>query len=108
MTSKTVSVSLLKNTYHIKCDEEEAIALEKVSRYVDNTMRQIKQKGPSDFSDIAVLAALNIGNELYQHSQKDPTKETTSQDLSAAMLHVRTRLRESLGLNNTDGPSHDT
>lgn len=98
MTHKTVSISLLKKIYHIKCDEQEVVALETVSRYLDNTMRQIKQKGPNEFSDIAVLAALNIGNELYQHAQKPAEEETKAPDLNAMMRHVQERLRETLGI----------
>jgi cell division protein ZapA (FtsZ GTPase activity inhibitor) len=98
MTSKTVSITLLKKTYQIKCHEEAVPALEKVSRYLDNTMRQIKNQGSHDFSDIAVLAALNIGNELYQQTQKVVPTEDTKPDMDASVRHVQARLRKTLGL----------
>lgn len=98
MTHRTVSISLLKKVYHIKCEEAEVNALEKVSRFLDNTMRQIKQKGPNEFSDIAILAALNIGNELYQQAQKEAVKATETPDINTAIAHVRGRLHDALGI----------
>lgn len=102
MTSKTVSITLLKNTYQIKCDEASVPVLEKVSRYLDNTMRQIKQKGPHDFADIAVLAALNIGNELYQHTQKTSIEKQDETSVETTFSDVQARLRKALGISQTE------
>ncbi len=67
MTGKqtTVSVRILEKEYQVACSEEEVDALTASARYLDQQMSQIRDTGKVFGLDrIAVMAALNIANEL--------------------------------------------
>lgn len=96
MTSKTVSITLLKKAYHIKCAENEAPMLEKISRYLDQSMHQIKKQGTKDYSDIAVLAALNIASELYHYTKK-AKGSVEEQTINSDFLTLQKKLKKTLG-----------
>ena len=68
----TVSVQILGKDYQISCPKEEVEALTESARYLDDHMNTIKDSGKVVGLDrIAVMAALNIANELL--SQQDHT-----------------------------------
>lgn len=61
----SVSVSILDKEYLIGCEEDEQEALLASARYLDKTMRDIRDSGKVVGADrIAVMAALNIAHEL--------------------------------------------
>ncbi|HEB58262.1 MAG TPA: cell division protein ZapA [Gammaproteobacteria bacterium] len=61
----SVSISILDKEYLIGCDEDEQEALLASARYLDKTMRDIRDSGKVVGADrIAVMAALNIAHEL--------------------------------------------
>ncbi len=62
---KTIEVSLLGRTYKVACAEGERDALMRAVQYLDAKMGEIKKTGKVNGTDrIAVMAALNIANEL--------------------------------------------
>ncbi len=62
---KTVSVRILDKDYQVACSEEEERMLLMSARHLDSTMRNIRSSGKVIGSDrIAVMAALNVTNEL--------------------------------------------
>jgi len=62
---KTIEVSLLGRTYRVACGEGERDALMRAVAYLDAKMGEIKKTGKVNGTDrIAVMAALNIANEL--------------------------------------------
>ncbi len=65
MTDKrSVAVRILGKEYRIRTDAEQA-AVERLARFVDETMTRIRQRtGTVDSLDLAVLAALNLANDL--------------------------------------------
>jgi cell division protein ZapA len=66
----TVSVKILDKEYQVSCQKEEVEALSASARYLDQQMRQIREAGKVFGLDrIAVMAALNLTNELLQHRQ---------------------------------------
>jgi cell division protein ZapA len=67
MTEKqtTVSVRILEKEYQVACPEDEVEALTASARYLDRQMSEIRDTGKIFGLDrIAVMAALNITNEL--------------------------------------------
>jgi len=61
----TVSVRILDKEYQVACPEEEVDALTAAARYLDRQMTEIRDTGKVFGLDrIAVMAALNITNEL--------------------------------------------
>jgi cell division protein ZapA len=63
----TVSVKILDKEYQVSCQQDEVDALTASARYLDQQMRQIRESGKVFGLDrIAVMAALNLANELLQ------------------------------------------
>ena len=66
----TVSVKILDKEYQVSCRQDEIDALTASARYLDQQMRQIRESGKVFGLDrIAVMAALNMSNELLQNRQ---------------------------------------
>lgn len=62
-----VTVSILDKEYRIGCPADEREALLESAEFLDRKMREIRDKGKVIGSDrIAVMAALNIADELLQ------------------------------------------
>jgi cell division protein ZapA len=80
-----VSLSILDRDYRIACPPEEKTALLQCARLVDEKMRSIRDSGKVLGADrIAVLAALQIAQELYSARSAD----------GAPVVEVRRKLRE--------------
>ncbi len=70
----TASVKILDKEYQVSCPQDEVDALTASARYLDQQMRQIRESGKVFGLDrIAVMAALNLANELLQkrHAVQD-------------------------------------
>ncbi len=62
---ETVTVRILEREYQVACPRDERAALEASARYLDNHMREIQNSGKVlGLERIAVMAALNLANEL--------------------------------------------
>lgn len=75
----TVSVKILDKEYQVSCQQEEVDALTASARYLDQQMRQIRESGKVFGIDrIAVMAGLNLANELLQkrHAVQDLERES--------------------------------
>ncbi|MDX1370765.1 cell division protein ZapA [Pseudomonas sp.] len=76
--SNTVTVHILDKEYCIACPPDERSNLESAARYLDGKMREIRSSGKVIGADrIAVMAALNITNDLL-HKQQNLDQQTTS------------------------------
>lgn len=73
MEKSKLKVTIFGNQYALKADASNKY-IEETAAYVDKTMREIASKF-QDQSDtrIAVLAALNIADELFQARQQIPS-----------------------------------
>ena len=68
--AKTVKVEIYDQTYHIRGELEEAYVTE-LARYVDTKMREVSEATRTvDSLRVAVLAALNIADELHALRQR--------------------------------------
>jgi cell division protein ZapA len=89
-----VSVRILEKEYHVTCPVEERPALLDSAEYLNRKMREIRDSGKVIGLDrIAVMAALNIVNELLQTRDHDEGVET---DLAARIKAVRERVESAL------------
>jgi cell division protein ZapA len=61
---RSIAVRILGHEYRVKSEADEA-QVERVARYVDETMERIRERTKTvDSLDLAVLAALNLANDL--------------------------------------------
>ena len=69
MSNETVIVKLLDKEYQVACPPGQQQALVRSANYLDNQMRNIRSTGKViGLERIAVMAALNISNELVDSS----------------------------------------
>ena len=67
-----VSVRILEKEYFVACPYEERAALLDSAEFLNARMREIRDSGKVVGLDrIAVMAALNLANELLQLKQRD-------------------------------------
>ena len=89
-----VTVKILEKEYHVTCPAEERAALVDSAEYLNRKMREIRDSGKVIGLDrIAVMAALNIVNELLQSRGHDEGVET---DLAARLKAMRERIESAL------------
>ena len=89
-----VSVRILEKEYQVTCPVEERPALLDSAEYLNRKMREIRDSGKVIGLDrIAVMAALNIVNELLQTRGHDEGVET---DLAARIKAMRERVESAL------------
>jgi cell division protein ZapA len=61
---RSIAVRILGHEYRIKSDADEA-AVQRIATYVNETMDRIRERTRTvDSLDLAVLAALNLANDL--------------------------------------------
>jgi cell division protein ZapA (FtsZ GTPase activity inhibitor) len=79
---ESVQVDIFGHTYSIKVANDPEY-IRKLAAYVDARMKEVqKSTGTSDVYRIAILAALNITDELHRlRAQHDDLKHTTTSSL---------------------------
>jgi cell division protein ZapA len=93
-----VQVQIFGHSYSIRGEADQAYILE-VAAYVDRKMREITEKLPvASLSKVAILASLNIADELFKERAR---QQTQSQQLT----HQAARLNAVLDHLLEDGPS---
>ena len=95
--SKTTpaTVHILDKEYRIACPEEEREALETSARYLDSKMREIRDSGKVIGADrIAVIAALNIVNELLQQKGR---RDDYAKSMGVRIRKLQERIDSALG-----------
>lgn len=89
-----VSVRILEKEYHVSCPPEERAALLESAEYLNRRMREIRDTGKVVGLDrIAVMAALNIVNDLLQSRGRDEGAES---DLALRIKAMRERVESAL------------
>ena len=89
-----VSVKILEKEYHVTCPPEERPALLDSAEYLNRKMREIRESGKVIGLDrIAVMAALNIVNELLKSRDHD---EGVENDLATRIKVMRERVESAL------------
>jgi cell division protein ZapA len=89
-----VSVRLLDREYQVACPVDERSDLLDSAEYLDGKMREIRDTGKVVGLDrIAVIAALNIANELMKQRRQGTVLEG---DLGARLKSLRERMETAL------------
>jgi len=93
-THARVSVRILEKEYHITCPMEERSALLDSAEYLNSKMREIRDTGKVVGLDrIAVIAALNMANELLRFRNRDSNLES---DVGGRLRILRERVESAL------------
>ena len=79
MSSKpVVAVQIRGQEFRIRTDDDEA-ALQRVARYLDNTMATVEKKtGTVDSLQLALLSALNLARELVELRERGEVRAAAS------------------------------
>ena len=92
--AKTIDVALLGRTYRIACNDGEREDLLRAVAYLDGKMSEIRKAGKVTGTErIAVMAALNITNELLRTKGRDDSLET---DVTDRLRSLRERVESAL------------
>ncbi|GAB2788032.1 cell division protein ZapA [Halomonas shantousis] len=82
----TTEISLLGRSYVIACPPEEQAQLNRAARYLDRAMNGIHARSKVLGAEkIAIMAALNIANELLQAQDEKRTSEAKLEKLAARL-----------------------
>jgi len=96
-----VNVRILDKEYQFACREEERIALLQAADYLDRLMREIRDSGRIVGLDrIAVMAALNMANDLLHQQNSERAIADSSLD---RIRRLRKKLED--GLDGSDESS---
>jgi cell division protein ZapA len=72
MSNSAIDISLLGRTYSIACPPGKETALRAVAKMLEQQLNSLKARTHSlSREEIAIMAALNIGHELYEEQQKN-------------------------------------
>ena len=83
-----VQVQIFGHSYTIRGEADQEYILG-VAAYVDRKMREITEKLPvASLSKVAILASLNIADELFKERAQRRTSEQEQLDRSAARLNA--------------------
>ena len=86
---KTVNVTILDKHYQVACPPGEQVALTASARHLDEQMRSIRDTGKVvGLERIAVMAALNITNDMLQRSAETDAHGRYVED-AARRLHAK-------------------
>lgn len=71
MEGRSVKVEIYGVQYTLKTDGSDVEKVRRIAQYVDGMMKQIRQKrGYSSPMELAILAALNIADKLYENNER--------------------------------------
>ncbi len=89
-----VTVYILDKEYRISCQPEERESLLQSAAYVDGQMREIRQTGRVIGTErIAVMAALNIANDLLNiQKYKDDSNQTITRRIKSLQEKIEIAL----------------
>ena len=94
-TNAQVSVRILDKEYQVACPASERTDLLDSAEVLNNKMREIRDSGRIVGLDrIAVMAALNMANELLHAQERDKSLEG---DISSRLKLISDRVESALG-----------
>ena len=92
--SQPISISILDKDYKIACPAGEQPALLASAKYLDGKMREMREGGSIIGSErIAVIAALNIANELLN---TNPIDKELGSEISPRLKKLETKITRAL------------
>jgi cell division protein ZapA len=92
-SATTTEVEIFGAVYAVRGDQDEAY-LQELAGMVDGTMRQIAERAPTvDAAKIAILAALNLADELLQCQRRQEGERT---EISEKVARLASELEQAL------------
>jgi cell division protein ZapA len=92
---RSIAVRILGQEYRIRSDSDEA-GIQRVAAYVDETMAKIRERTRTvDTLDLAILAALNLANDLLALRASGPAREGDTAFVAADRLRALIEIAES-------------
>lgn len=89
-----VSVNILGKEYRVACPPEEREGLLQSAAFLDEKMREIRDRGRTSGSDnVAIMAALNITHELMQ---KQGQTEQVDKSLTVRVKNLQNKIEAAL------------
>lgn len=93
----TISISILDKDYQVSCLPEEVTALKRSADYLDARFREMKENSSLvSFDRLAVMAALNIANDLLiqtEKAEKLDAQESALKELAGKVDSALVRLK---------------
>lgn len=97
---KTINttIEILGKFYPIRCPESELESLLQAAKFLDEQMASIQESGKAiNLERIAIMAALNISNQLLQHNkQKDSWVNKINHRISSLQDKLETTINKHL------------
>jgi len=95
MQAKGINITIMNREYSVACPPEEQEALMDAARYLDKNMKEIQKTGKIVGSErCAVMAALNITNDLLQLKRSTTGQEKVQERLESIKVRIDEALRE--------------
>ena len=93
--SKTVRVSILDKDYLVSCEGSEVAALKQSAQFLDQKMREMKENSNVFGLDrLAVMAALNLTNELLAQSEKATQLDSKQTEISSRLADQQIEIQK--------------
>ena len=95
MSNKGVNISIIGRDFSVACPPEEQEDLLEAARYLDGNMKDIKKTGKIIGAErCAIMAALNITNELLKLKKTTVNQTQVNQRLESLQQRIDDALRE--------------
>lgn len=95
MSAKGVNISIMGRDFSVACPPDEQEALLEAARYLDSNMKEIQKTGKIIGSErVAIMAALNISNELLKLQKASEGQQQVQERLDALQERIDDALRE--------------
>jgi cell division protein ZapA len=95
MSNKGVNISIMGRDFSVACPSEEQEDLLEAARYLDGQMKEIKKTGKIIGAErCAIMAALNITNELLKLKKATANQTQVNQRLESLQQRIDDALRE--------------
>lgn len=86
--SSSTTVEIFGNVYRIQGDADPAY-IQELSKYLDTQMREIaKNSSTISLPQVAILAAMNIADELYKTKNDNSEKHSAIKEKAARMIRL--------------------
>ena len=84
---QTLSIEILGRAYQVRAEADPEYAQE-LARYVEGQMRGVAERATADSLKVAILAALNIANDLFQARRAQEEQERRISERADALLRM--------------------
>lgn len=95
MSSKGVNISIMGRDFSVACPEDEQDALIEAASYLDGNMKEIQKTGKIIGAErIAIMAALNITNDLLRLQKATEGQVHVQEKLNTLQERIDAALKE--------------